>query len=99
MCTLSVIRPRPFLRQFLISACFHNVIFCNMWVTLNGPVTEVASLAKALTSAMFEDRLITEVNFQSDPEQSFLWSLCTSSWKNSVATCPLHSFPLTVASD
>lgn len=79
MCTLSVIRPRPFLQQFLISACFHNVIFCNMWVTLYGPVTEIASLAKALTSAMFEDRLITEVNFQSDPEQSFLWSLCTSS--------------------
>lgn len=37
--------------------------FCHLWVTLNGSVTEIASLVETLTSAVFGDRLMAEVNF------------------------------------
>lgn len=37
--------------------------FCNLWVTLNSPVTEIASLVEALASAVFGDGLMAEVSF------------------------------------
>lgn len=42
---------------------FLQCAFCNLWVTLNGPAMQTESLAVALTSAMFGDRLTAEVNF------------------------------------